>query len=186
MDGGWVRLRLDVEQFDPGAFATDIDRCRRAGIEFTTIAALGDDDANRRRLYELNRVCSADIPGRGEFYPYPEYLAERIDVASWDPGTVVLAIDGDEWVGMSAASDHRDERYFFNEMTGVVRSHRRRGIALALKVLVIERVRALGVPAIHTVHHAANVAPITLNRKLGYVEADGRPTADDAQRPAHP
>jgi RimJ/RimL family protein N-acetyltransferase len=78
---------------------------------------------------------------------------------------------------MSAASDHRDLGYFFNEMTGVVRSHRGRGIALAMKVLVIERVHTLGVPAIYTVHHAANTAPIALNRKLGYVDTDGPASA---------
>jgi RimJ/RimL family protein N-acetyltransferase len=168
-------LRLDVDRFDPDAFAGAVERCRRAGITFTTVAALGDGDANRRRLYDLNRACSADIPGRGEFYPYPEYLAERVEVPSYDPETVVLALDGDRWVGMSAASEHRDRGFFFNEMTGVVRSHRRQGIALALKVLVIERVRALGVPAIYTIHHAANTAPIALNRKLGYVDTDGPP-----------
>jgi RimJ/RimL family protein N-acetyltransferase len=171
VNDAWVRLRLEVASFDPEAFAAEVDRCRREGIEFTTIAALGDDDANRRRLYELNRACSADIPGRGDFYTYDEYLAERIDVPSYDPETVVLALDDDEWVGLSAASDHHDQGYYFNEMTGVVRSHRGRGIALALKVLVIERVRALGVPVIHTFHHAANTAPIALNRKLGYVDA---------------
>ncbi len=166
-----MRLRLDVGRFDPDGFAAAADRCRRDGIELTTIAALGDDDTNRRRLFELNRECSADIPGRGDFSTYPEYLTERIEVPSYDPAAVVLALDDAQWVGMSAASDHRADGYFFNEMTGVIRSHRGRGIALAMKVLVIDRVRALGVPAIHTVHHAANAAPIALNRKLGYVDA---------------
>jgi RimJ/RimL family protein N-acetyltransferase len=165
-----VRLRLDVERFEPDRYAGVVDRCRRDGIEFATLGGLGDDDANRRRMYELNRECSADIPGRGDFYTYPEYLAERIDVPGYDPAAIALATDAGDWVGMSAASDHRADGYFFNEMTGVVRSHRGRGIALALKVLVIEHVRALGVPAIYTVHHAANTAPIALNRKLGYVD----------------
>ena len=176
MNGSWVRLRLDVEHFDPDAFTPAVDRCHRDGIDFTSIAALGDVESNRRRLYELNRECSSDIPGRGEFYTYDEYVADRIAVPGYDPDAVILALDGPEWVGMAAASDHRDQGYFFNEMTGVVRSHRGRGIALAMKVLVIAHVAGLGVPAIHTVHHAANAAPIALNRKLGYVDADGPPS----------
>ncbi|CAN5699059.1 hypothetical protein BH24ACT5_BH24ACT5_29970 [soil metagenome] len=38
-----------------------------------------------------------------------------------------------------------------------------------MKVLVIARVRSLGVPTIRTVHHPDNEAPIALNRRLGYV-----------------
>jgi predicted GNAT superfamily acetyltransferase len=85
---------------------------------------------------------------------------------------VVIALSGHEWVGMSAASDHAPEGYFFNEMTGVVRDYRHRGIAIAMKVMVIEKVRALGVPSIRTFHHPDNAAPIALNRRLGYVDID--------------
>jgi RimJ/RimL family protein N-acetyltransferase len=77
---------------------------------------------------------------------------------------------------MSAACGHRDEGFFFNEMTGVIRSHRGRGIALAMKVFVIRLVRDLGVPEMRTFHHPDNTAPIALNRRLGYVEIEVPPT----------
>jgi RimJ/RimL family protein N-acetyltransferase len=173
----WVRLTLAVDEFDADAFAPVVDRCRRDGIAFTTIAELGDREPNHRRLYELNRTCSADIPGRGEFYAYTEYRAERINVPTYDPSAVVIARDRDDWVGMSAASDHRAKGYYFNEMTGVLRSHRGRGIAVAMKALVISRVRELGVATIRTMHHPANEAPIALNRKLGYTDAEPAPPA---------
>lgn len=115
----WVRLILDVDKFDAGAFADVVDSCLRDGIVFTTMTELGDNESNHRRLFELNRTCSADIPARGDFYTYTEYCAERIDCDTYDPNTVVIALDEGEWVGMSAASDHRDQGYFFNEMTGV-------------------------------------------------------------------
>ncbi len=168
MDPSWVRLTLDVDKFDADMFADVLDRCIRDGIVFTTMAELGDGESNRRRLYELNRTCSADIPERGEFYTYAEYCAERLAMPGYDPSAVVIALDGDEWIGMSAASDHQDDGYFFNEMTGVLRSHRGRGIAIAMKVTLIERVRELGVPTIRTFHHPDNEAPIALNRRLGY------------------
>jgi RimJ/RimL family protein N-acetyltransferase len=175
MDWAWVRLVLDAEAFDAEAFVEIVERCVRDGIRFTTIAALGDFDANHQRLYELNRTCSADIPERGEFYTYAEYRSERIKVPSYEPSTVVIALDGEDWVGMSVASDHRDAGYFFNEMTGVLQSHRGRGIAIAMKVAVIERVRELGVSTIRTFHHPDNAAPIALNRRLGYVDAEVLP-----------
>jgi GNAT superfamily N-acetyltransferase len=167
----WVRLTLDVDAFDPTPFAGVVERCRREGIEFSTMADLGDVEANHRRLYELNRTCSADIPERGDFYTYDEYRAERIEQPTYNPDSVVIALDGGTWVGMSAASDHREEKTFFNEMTGVLRSHRGRGIALAMKLLLIGRVRDLGAPAMHTFHHPQIVAAITLNRRLGYVDS---------------
>lgn len=174
MDPQWVRLTLDLGNFDAGAFDEVLERCSAEGIDLTTMADLGDHDANRRRLYELNRACSADIPERGEFYTYEEYLERRIE-RDYEPDTTVIALDHGVWVGMSAASDHRDEGFFFNEMTGVVRSHRGRGIALAMKLTVIRLVRDLGVREMRTFHHPSNVAPIALNRRLGYVDAAAVP-----------
>ena len=149
MPRDWVRLTLTVDDFDELAFVDVVDRCRRAGVVFTTMAEVGDHATNRRRLFELNRTCSADIPDRGDFYTCEEYRAQRIE-RDYEPRTTVIAIEGETWVGMSAASDHRDEGFFFNEMTGVIRSHRGRGIALAMKVLVIDVVRDLGIREIRT------------------------------------
>jgi RimJ/RimL family protein N-acetyltransferase len=164
-------LTLDVDSFDPTMFASVVERCRREGIELSTMADLDDVETNHRRLYELNRTCSADIPERGDFYTYEEYRAERIEQPTYNPDTVVIALDAGTWVGMSAASDHREEKTFFNEMTGVLASHRGRGIALAMKVMLIGRVRDLGAPAMHTFHHPQNIAAIALNRRLGYVDS---------------
>jgi len=36
-------------------------------MSITTLADLGDTSPNRHRIYHLNKACSADIPGRGEF-----------------------------------------------------------------------------------------------------------------------
>jgi hypothetical protein len=55
-------------------------------------------------------------------------------------------------------------------MTGLILSHRGRGIA-AMKVLVIGHVREHGGGEIRTLHHPDNVAGIALNRKLGYIDA---------------
>ena len=62
---------------------------------------------------------------------------------------------------MSAATDHRGDDYFLNEMTGVLRNHRARGTASAMHVIVITRVRELGEPVILTFHH---VGPRTVRR----------------------
>jgi hypothetical protein len=106
---GDVRLELDLSSFDDEKFRQVVDRCERQGITFTTMAELGDDQVNRRKLYELNRECSLDIPGRGTFYSYPEYLATRLDRPEYLAEATFLALDGWEWVGMSSLSDWRFE-----------------------------------------------------------------------------
>lgn len=129
----WVRLKLDLEAFDDAGFEPYLLRCRDAGCDFTSLARVGDTASHRRALYELNKTCSADIPERGEFYTFEEYLATRIDTPTFDPQGVILAMDKDGWVGFSTTSIQRAESYAFSEMTGVLPSHRGRGISLALK-----------------------------------------------------
>ena len=65
----WVRLQLDLEAFDAAQFLPYLRRCQHSGIDFTTMADVGDAVECRRALYALNRTCSSDSPARGHFYP---------------------------------------------------------------------------------------------------------------------
>ena len=172
-----VNLRLDLSGFDEAPFLYAVERCKREGIRFTTMAELGDSDEHRLALYELNKTCSKDIPARGEFFTFDEFAKRRFG-ASYDPAGVILALDGGLWIGLSATADFSSRGLAFNEMTGVLRSHRRRGIAVALKVLAIRYARRLGVDQVHTIHDFENTAAIELNLGLGYVH-DERPTGAD-------
>ncbi|WP_424215135.1 GNAT family N-acetyltransferase [Streptomyces sp. BI20] len=167
----WVRLELDVAAFDPAPFVGALAACAEAGVLVTTLAELGDTPEHRRDLYELNRECSADIPGRGPFHTWEEYRRLRLEVPCFDAAGVVLAVDGDRWCGMSASSDHRAAGFAFNEMTGVRAGYRGRGLSLAMKVRGVAYARALGVGVVRTVHHPGNAVAIAMNRRLGYRDA---------------
>lgn len=169
---GWVRLELDVPGFRAEDFEAVVQRCRDAGFVITTLAALGDSPHNRRAPYELNRLCSADISARGPFYTFDEDVQERVDVPSFDPAGLVVALRERAWVGMSATSDHRGAGYMFNEMTGVIAEHRRTGLAVAMKVAGVAWARSCEVETIRSVHHAGNDRVIAMNRRLGYRDAD--------------
>lgn len=166
----WVRLKLDLEAFDDAQFDPYLQRCRRAGLEFTNMAELGDTAAHRRALYELNKTCSADVPDRGTFYAFEEYLAERIDAPSYDPRGVVLAMDKTRWVGMATTSLQRAEGHAFSETTGVLPSYRGRGISLALKLVAIGFARSSDMRWLRTFHHPGNASAIAMNRRLGFVD----------------
>lgn len=169
----WVRLELDVSGFDEEPHRWALDNAAAGGIALSTMAELGDTDANRRALWDLNRECAADIPGRGEFPCFEEYVEDRLEVASYRPAGVVVALDGDRWVGMSGTSLRADDdlgagRYAFNEITGVLRSHRGRGLGTATKLHAIRFAREKRYRLMRTIHHPDNAAAIRMNLRLGY------------------
>lgn len=168
--GATVKLALDVKAFDEAPFIPALNRCCSEGIQFTTMEELGDREEHRQKLYELNKTCSQDIPGRGMFFSYDEFCARRY-AATYDPAGVIVALDQDSWVGMAATSDHSSKGFAFNEMTGILREYRRRGIAIALKVLSIRYARSLKVNWVYTIHDSENFAAIEMNRRLGYADA---------------
>lgn len=175
MTVAWVKLELDLATFDPKPWDSLLDSIDATGITMSTLAELGATEQHLRKMYELNAVCSADIPGRGTFHTWEEYRRLRIDVDSFDPRGVVIAYRGSdpsgEWIGMAATSTHPSAGYLFKEMTGVLRSERRHGLATAMKVRNAEFGDVVGLTNLRTVHHPGNAAMIELNRRLGYVDA---------------
>ena len=164
-----VRLKLDLATYDEAPFIQYLDQAGDQGVVFHTLRGLGDTPANRGALYALNKECSLDIPGRGAFYDFDDYVNQRITRPADDPEGIILALHDGSWIGMAASSYWPDRNLVFAEMTGVVRPWRRRGLALALKVLALRYAMSKGVPYVFTVHHAENAAPIALNRRLGFV-----------------
>ena len=169
-----VTLRLDVDGFDETPFLKTLERCKASGIAFNSIAQLGDTEPHRRKLYELNKLCSKDIPARGEFFTYDEFCRRRFG-QSYTPEGVIIARSQDTWVGLSATSIHGDRGFAFNEMTGVIRDYRRQGLALALKLLGIRHIRSLGLKWIYTIHDVENESAIQMNKRLGYKDAETVP-----------
>ncbi|WP_052408070.1 GNAT family N-acetyltransferase [Allokutzneria albata] len=162
----WVRLKLDADGFDETEFVPYLDRARASGVDFTTMTELDD----RLALYELNKTCSADIPERGEFFTYDEYVANRIEVPSFRADGVVLALRDGRWIGMTMTGLYPGKDTAFTEMTGVLAEERGRGLSLALKVLSIRFVRASGFRWLRTFHHPRNFSAIGMNRRLGFVD----------------
>jgi GNAT superfamily N-acetyltransferase len=158
-----------LRTFDDARFLPYLLRCRQAGIDFPTMADLGDTVGCRRALYELNKTCAADIPGRGEFYTFAEYVQQRLTPPGYDPHGVILALSKDDWIGMAATSLRRDESCAVSDMTGVLPGYRGRGISMAMKLLAIGYARSNGMRWLNSLHHPANAAAIGMNRRLGFV-----------------
>ena len=159
---------LDVTNFDERPFTHYLTKNKADGYHFSTFAKLGDSLENRRKLYELNKTCSADIPGRGRFHTFEEYCQQRLENPAFRPNGVMLALKDGQWVGMASVSHRQNSDFAFSEMTGVLAAHRRHGLATALKLLVIRFVRDdIGVTAVRTVTDSENIGILKLNQLFG-------------------
>jgi RimJ/RimL family protein N-acetyltransferase len=168
-----IRAYLDLGTFPEGAFARILDGVRARGIDFVTLADLGDTPQARRRVYELNRTISADIPDRGPFWSFDEYLKLRLDRAWYRADGVTLAVDGEAWVGLNQVGIHADEGFAFVEMTGVVAGYRGRKIGQALELMGIRCARRYGAGTLGTSIDAENAPMLAISRKLGYQPREG-------------
>lgn len=166
-----VRLKLDLHTFDAARYESYQQRCLAECITFKTMAEVGDTYADRRRLYELNRICAADIPDRGKFFTFQEYVAVRLAPDLYEPSGVIVAVEGDRWVGFTYVSVQPAEDTAHAMMTGLLRSHRGRGLAIALKLPAIAYARSRGVRWMRASHHPDNTAAIAMNRRLGFVDS---------------
>ena len=162
----WVQLEL------PTGVALPASPVLPSGVSLASVADLGDTEQLRRQVYELNKECAADIPGRGEFFSYDEYIQRRFVADGYQPEGAILALDGDELIGLCVISHVPGREWAFIEMTGVRQSHRRRGLATALKTAAIRQARGWGVSTVRTVHHPANTPIITANRTLGFLDTN--------------
>ena len=140
MPVNWVRLALDLD----GDAQILAPSAPPAGISLTTLQELGDSESHWHLVYELNKTCSADIPGRGEFFTFEEFVPLRFEAPGTRLDGLVLAFDHDTAVGMCQLTCPPDRRWAFIEMTGVLRAYRGRGLATAMKLRALQAARSWG------------------------------------------
>lgn len=165
---------LDLKTFDESKFAGVIQAVQAQGIRFSSLAEVGDTEANRRKLYDVNKYAALDIPGfEGEF-PRFEDFSKYVFQASWFRADgQILAVDGERFVGLGAVGYFPTTNSADNMHTGVLKEYRGRKIALAIKLLTIRYARALGATFIRTNNDSKNAPILAINRKLGYKPAPG-------------
>lgn len=159
---------LELAAFDGALFQGTVGKVAASGIRFFSLAEAGAAEDSYRKLYELNRTVSLDIPGRERtFASYDDY-ARRYFQADWfRPDAQLLAADGDRWVGLASLQPLSAE-CLFNRVTGVDPEYRGRSIATALKLLSIDYARRAAYRTMRTNNDAENAPMLAVNRKLGY------------------
>jgi GNAT superfamily N-acetyltransferase len=161
-----VNLDLDLRQWDALKFVPALDSATARGIAFKTYADFEDSEANRQRLYSLNKALSATIP-RDQPQPFVDfeaYVKTRILPSAYEG--ILLALDGNHWVGMSQMSPR--EGFVFQEMTGVLPDYRGYDIAQALKLLGMQFAQRSGLSFVRTFNDVSNAPMIAVNEKIGF------------------
>lgn len=166
---------LDVNAFDASRFAGAEERVLSQGIRLTTLRELDDTNPEvLQRFYEFTQIIQADIPSPAPFTPLPyEVWAKRFEHSGYLPQANFLALDGDTLVGLSTLWGRDADDHLQTGATGIARSHRRRGIALALKLRALAFAKERGAPIIRTDNEVNNEGMLSINRALGFVKQPG-------------
>ena len=174
--------RLDVSGFDFSAFATAEPRVREQGLTITTLgveldAAGGAEtsagDAVLRALYALDAECTADEPSYQPITmtPYERWRTDKLASPTFLPDASFLMKDGDRYVGLSELGKNLVLPHVLQQhFTAVARSHRGRGVAMALKVTGVRYAKERGYTEIRTDNNTRNRPMLRINEAMGFVK----------------
>ena len=168
--------RITLAGFDPSKYADVVKRVSESGIRIVPLEELkGEDPDWRKKLYELDWVLSLDVPEVDEPVKreFDVYCKQTFDKPTFFPEGFFVALDGGEYVGVSMLElNLANPTKFQTDLTGVIRSHRRRGIATALKVHALSKARTTEAQFVETDNEESNPM-YTLNVKLGFEPIPG-------------
>ena len=155
--GGEQAVSLDLVGYEPPPLEIP------EGIELVTLAERPElADA----LYPVGVEGDADIPGAEGTLTFERWRADSIDRPTLRHDLQIIALENGEPVGYCTLNDFGSEAH--HSLTAVLRSHRRRGIATAMKRAQIAAAQAAGFERLVTESEERNVPMRTLNEQLGY------------------
>lgn len=164
--------RLTMADFDPTPFLAAAARAEASGITICTARKLSEHDPDFwAKLHAFDTVVSVDVPMPEPYTPSPleEWLAFFRGNPNFIPEAYFVACDGAQIVGVSALWRRANTPNLDTGFTAVLRSHRRRGIALALKLRALDYARQVGAPMVRTDNASDNQGMLAINVALGFV-----------------
>jgi GNAT superfamily N-acetyltransferase len=164
----WSRLR--VSEANLAGYEGVEARLASEGLAIKTLAEVGESEALLRKLHAANDEAVRDIPMSEAFTATPfEMFLEELRDPQLSPERIWIAMDGEEPAGLVILPVQADGSAF-NGFTGVVRKHRGKGVARALKLKSVEWCRDHGVEYIYTANDVNNQRMLSINNSLGYQE----------------
>jgi GNAT superfamily N-acetyltransferase len=178
---GWERKRqerfwrLELGAHRDRLLALHAEASRRLeaqGVRVAAAAELGHE-AVYPAVYEIDQVTEEDVPRSLPRTPEPyEAWREWMQPPAVLPERVWVALSDGLPVGFSYLDFGGP--IVSTGYTGVLRSHRGKGVARALKLQTIVQAIELGVEAVETDNDSENAPILHLNEELGYSEILGQ------------
>jgi len=163
--------RCDVNTFRSDHLKDTRPQLAAAGVRFMTIGAYADECSDAlQRWHAVSEEVGADAPGNGPYVPvpYPTWI-QRLNHPGYRPDAQFLAIVDNFPIGVASLWHRSADSSLDTGVTGVVREHRRRGIATGLKLAAFEYAHRIGATSIRTDNAADNAGMLEINRRLGFV-----------------
>lgn len=163
--------QLDVQKFDYTTYKVLFEQLSEHGIRIEQPPIGWYEDRRWQKLiHELDWQLMQDVPhheARTQT-PFAQFVQEELNHPNFLPDGYFIAFDDDTPVGMTnfVRRGGRIER-LATSITGVVRSHRRMGIATGLKVKSIQFAQQIGAKIIVT-NNEENNPMYLINLRLGF------------------
>ena len=176
IDQHFFNFELELAAFDETRYLPDIASLEASGICFCTLADFPDTPETSHKLYDLNTSDMLENSNTNTPWTYDLFEKSVLTAPWFRRDGQLLAVDGDQWVGMSAVGLSPETHTAYNEYTGVLRPYRRRKIATSLKVLAARYARENGAQKLLTDSNLRNAPILAINRKMGYKPQPGKYT----------
>ncbi len=147
-------------------------KLKTTGVVIRTVADLGGA-AFLPRLLPVSHATVADIPKSVEYIPEPfEEWVVWMQPPAVLPERICVAVLDDQPIGYSYLA-YRPS-VVETGFTGVLREHRGKGLARALKLETLVQAIDVGVLAVETDNDSENAPILHINEDLGYEEMPGK------------
>jgi GNAT superfamily N-acetyltransferase len=145
-------------------------RLAEQGIKTAPFSAV-DSDEMRHALYQCGMQIEHDMPHEPSLEwhdpPFASWITKVLDRPGASADAVFVAVDGGQIVGLTYLLKRPNGDAEVGD-TGVLRSHRRRGIARVLKMMATRYAAGQGIRRVQTDNRSDNVGMLAINRELGF------------------
>ncbi len=162
---------LDVNGFDPDRFTDKLKLVEQSGIRVSQLPAGWENDPHWQKLvHDVDWKLMLDVPHHEPRIKdsLEQFIKNELLHPNGMPDSYFLAWDGEKPVGLTCFIKRGGRTQTVSTaLTGVLRSHRRMGVATALKVHSIRYARSIGCHTILTKNAETNPM-YQINVSLGF------------------